>query len=157
MNSKSADYWIKKLNLLPHPEGGFYAETFRANLNVNGGWGNRSALTSIFYLLEKADFSAFHKIKSPELWYFHAGNELYVHEISSTGEYYKHVLNLDNPFVAIAPESWFASEVANQTGYILVSCAVAPGFDFADFEIAKRESLIAQFPNHQQIISRLTR
>ncbi len=154
---KDSAYWIDKLNLKPHPEGGFYAETFRSEMNVDAAWGQRSALTSIFYLLEGDDYSGFHKIKSPELWYFHAGYELRIHEIDLNGELKTHILNADQPFAAIQPESWFASEVANQDGYVLVSCAVGPGFDFADFEMARAEELTALSPNNLDLIHRLSR
>jgi len=154
---KPASYWIQKLNLLPHPEGGFYAETFRADLEVDAGFGKRSALTSIFYLLKAEDFSGFHRIKSPELWYWHAGETLLIHEIDETGTLHTHHLSEENPFAAIAPKSWFASELKNKSAYVLVSCAVAPGFDFADFEMAKAAALIHQFPKHFKILSRLCR
>lgn len=154
---KSASFWIKKLNLLPHPEGGFYAETFRADLEVDSGWGKRSALTSIFYLLEAEDFSGFHRIKSPELWYWHAGETLLIHEIDESGTLKTHKLSAENPFAAIAPKSWFASEVENKKGYVLVSCAVAPGFDFTDFEMAKKDALVQEIPQHSVLLSRLCR
>ena len=154
---KPASYWIKKLNLLPHPEGGFYVETFRADVEVDGGWGKRSALTSIFYLLEGEDFSGFHRIKSPELWYWHAGETLHVHEIDEAGSLTTHMLNSENPFAAIKQKSWFASEVENKNGYVLVSCAVAPGFDFSDFEMAHKENLIEHYPAHKNLIARLAR
>jgi predicted cupin superfamily sugar epimerase len=153
----NAKYWIQKLEMLPHPEGGFYKETFRSKLHVDAGWGQRNALTSIHYLLEGDDYSGFHKIKSPELWYYHGGGTLHIHELTAAGNYRKHVLNAQNPFAAIEPKSWFASEVANQKGFVLVSCAVAPGFDFADFEMAKKENLLVKFPNQVDVIQRLSR
>ena len=154
---KPASFWIKKLNLLPHPEGGFYAETFRADVEVDGGWGKRSAMTSIFYLLEGKDFSGFHRIKSPELWYWHAGEALLIHEIEEAGDLKTHRLSVENPFAAISPKNWFASEVENKKGYVLVSCAVAPGFDFTDFELAKFEQLCTSFPMHLNLLKRLCR
>ena len=154
---KDATYWIEKLDLKPHPEGGFYAEMFRSAMRVQAEWGERSALTSIFYLLEGADYSGFHKIKSPELWYFHAGAELHIHEIDVEGSLVTHALNSENPFVAIKPESWFASEVAGQNGYVLASCAVGPGFDFTDFEMAKANALVNLSPKNTDLIHRLSR
>ncbi len=153
----TAFFWVDKLQMLPHPEGGFYKETFRSDLQVDGGWGVRSALTSIFYLLEGDDFSGFHRIKSSELWYHHAGGILLVHEINPEGILKTHQLSAENPFAAIQPNSWFASEVADKNNFVLVSCAVAPGFDFADFELAKRSEIVQEFPAHAELLARLCR
>jgi predicted cupin superfamily sugar epimerase len=150
-------YWIDKLNMQPHPEGGFYKETFRSHLSINAGWGQRNVLTSIFYLLQGDNFSAFHRIKSDELWYHHAGGTLLIHEINEHGSLTTHCLSATNPFAAIAPGSWFASEVKDKTGFVLVSCAVAPGFDFADFELADASTLSDLFPEHTALIATLTR
>ena len=154
---KPATYWIEKYQMLPHPEGGYYKELFRSELKIDGGWGTRNALTSIFYLLEGNDYSAFHRIKSDELWYYHAGETLLTHEIKASGELIIHTINAENPFAAIAPGSWFASEVKDQKGYVLVSCAVAPGFDFADFELAETSALVKSYPQHDTLINRLKR
>jgi predicted cupin superfamily sugar epimerase len=154
---KTASFWVDKLQMLPHPEGGFYKETFRADLHVDGGWGKRSALTSIFYLLEGEDFSGFHRIKSTELWYHHTGGILLVHEINTEGILKTHQLSAENPFAAIQANSWFASEVASKKDFVLVSCAVAPGFDFIDFELAKREELTLKYPAHKTLFERLCR
>ena len=150
-------FWINKLAMQPHPEGGFYKETFRSGAAVNAGWGERNALTSIFYLLEGSNFSAFHRIKSDELWYHHHGGTLLIHEINQDGGLQAHRLSADNPFAAIAPGSWFASEVEDKESFVLVSCAVAPGFDFSDFELADKAELTALFPANAELISRLTR
>lgn len=150
-------FWLHKLAMQSHPEGGFYKETFRSGTSVDVGWGERNALTSIFYLLDGDNFSAFHRIKSDELWYHHDGGTLLIHEINSDGNLKSHHLSAENPFAAIAPGSWFASEVEGKTNFVLVSCAVAPGFDFADFELAERAQLITSFPAHAALISRLSR
>jgi predicted cupin superfamily sugar epimerase len=150
-------FWISKLAMQPHPEGGFYKETFRSGTSVDAGWGERNALTSIFYLLEGDNFSAFHCIKSDELWYHHDGGVLLIHEINSDGRLMTHRLSAENPFAAIAPGNWFASEVEDKTNFVLVSCAVAPGFDFADFELANKADLTASFPINAELISRLSR
>ena len=155
--NRSATDWVNQLEMQAHPEGGYYKETFRAPLQIDAPWGKKNALTSIFYLLEAGEFSAFHRIKSDELWYYHAGETLLIHEIKPDGDLVTHHLSVANPFVAIAANSWFASEVKDQHGYVLVSCAVAPGFDFADFEMAKRERLIKAFPTYAELITQLTR
>jgi predicted cupin superfamily sugar epimerase len=154
---KNAAFWIDKHQMLPHPEGGFYKETFRSTLKVEAPWGERNALTSIFYLLENDNYSAFHRIKSDELWYYHAGETLLIHEIKPNGDLTTHHLSNENPFVAITANSWFASEVKDQSGYVLVSCSVAPGFDFSDFELANRTHLCSVYPLHKTLINRLSR
>jgi len=82
---------------------------------------------------------------------------LLIHEINEAENLITHKLSEENPFAAIARKSWFASEVENKNGYVLVSCAVAPGFDFADFEMAKGAALIHQFPAYSKVLNRLCR
>jgi len=157
--------WIKELDLQPHPEGGWYKEVYRASETITPAGlpdrfdGPRSFCTSIYFLLAGDHFSAFHRIKSDELWHFYAGDGLTVHIIAADGEYSS--LRLGNQpgetFHGIVPAgSWFAAE-PKAGGYGLVGCTVAPGFDFADFELAERDRLTAEFPQHRERIERLTR
>ena len=159
--------WIEELKLLPHPEGGWYKEVYRASEEIGAAGlperfgGARSFSTSIYFLLAGDNFSAFHRIKSDELWHFYAGDGLTIHVIAPNGE--QEAIKLGNrleageTFQAVVPAgSWFASE-PNDGGYGLVGCTVAPGFDFADFELAERDSLQQQFPEHHEVIERLTR
>lgn len=159
--------WIEELGLDPHPEGGWYKEVYRAAEEINAAGlpdrfgGPRSFSTSIYFLLAGDNFSAFHRIKSDELWHFYAGDGLTIHVITPSGDY--NAIRLGNrpeageTFQAVVPAgSWFASG-AKSGGYGLVGCTVAPGFDFADFELADREELQAQFPQHRELIGRLTR
>jgi hypothetical protein len=160
--------WISRLGLVPHPEGGHYAEIYRSAFEVAPpGEGYTSAVTSIHYLLEGEDFSAFHRIAYPELWYFHEGGSLHIHEINSSGDYRVRSLGRgpgELLSLAIEPGTWFAAEVApasagadSKKDFALVSCAVAPGFRFEIFEMASRMNLQRLFPAHSQIIARLTR
>jgi predicted cupin superfamily sugar epimerase len=153
--------WISRLSLRPHPEGGFFAETYRSGFSVTPpGEGETSAVTSIHYLLEGADFSAFHRIAYPELWYHHDGGGLDIHEIDSSGIYRVRRLGRgpgELLSLAVEPGTWFAAEVVDKTGYALVSCAVAPGFRFEIFEMGKRAELQRLLPRHAEIIARLTR
>lgn len=151
----------------PHPEGGWYKETYRSEGSIPSNAladfnGDRSFSTGIYFLLTKENFSAFHRIKSDEMWHFYAGDGLTVHEIRPDGEYVQHKLGLDlqngeRPQLVIAANSWFASEVKEGGNWCLVGCTVSPGFDFQDFELAERKELIETFPDHEQIIGRLTR
>jgi predicted cupin superfamily sugar epimerase len=108
-------------------------------------------------LLEGENYSAFHRIKSDELWYYHAGDTLLTHEIKANGALATHTISAENPFAAISAGSWFASVVKDQKGYVLVSCAVAPGFDFVDFELADSADLAQAYPTQASLIQRLKR
>lgn len=165
---KSAEYWIKKLDLLTHIEGGAYKETYRAPLLFSKDHlpacysGARPAATGIYFLLQKNQFSALHKIASDEMWHFYDGDPIEIIEIKEDGTLYQHLLGPDleqgQVFQLVIPaNSWFGSRVLGEGEYALVGCTVAPGFDFADFELAKRETLIAAFPLHKNIITELTR
>lgn len=159
--------WVNELGLAPHPEGGWYKEVYRASEEIGVAGlperfdGARSFSTSIYFLLAGDNFSAFHRIKSDELWHFYAGSGVIVHIISPDGELSSIKLG-NNPeagetFQGVVPAGcWFASE-PKHGGYGLVGCTVAPGFDFADFELAEREALQAEFPQHRELIGRLTR
>ncbi len=155
----NAQYWIDHLHMQPHPEGGFYAETYRAEGTIPGL--DRAFSTAIYFLLLEDKFSAFHRIHSDEMWHFYAGNPMEVLVLEENGKLTIHRLG-NNPeakeaFQLVVPaKRWFASRMAEPTGYGLVGCTVAPGFDFRDFEMAKRSELIQQFPQHAQIITELT-
>lgn len=168
MNGSSAETLIRKLDLQRHPEGGWYRETYRATEMIpasalpNRFIGARSFCTAICFLLQKGDVSAFHRIKSDELWHFYSGAGLTVHVFSRQGEYRVLKLGSDlaagESFQAVVPAGcWFGAEISGEGEFSLVGCTVAPGFDFADFEMANRESLMQQFPMHGELIWRLTR
>lgn len=164
----TANALIKQFNLLPHPEGGYYKETYKAteyivkNALPERFRADRFFSTAIYFLLEKGNFSAFHKIKSDECWHFYAGETLLVYVIHSTGNL--EIIRLGNNiemgevFQYVVPANcWFASEPAAHTNFSFVGCTVAPAFNFADFELAKANTLIQQFPQHKNIIQRLCR
>src|SRR5215207_302049 len=89
----TARYYIDHLQLQPHPEGGFYKETYRSAGNIAKGClpkdfvGDRSFSTAIYFLLQQGDYSAFHKIKSDECWHFYEGGTLLIHVLQENGEY----------------------------------------------------------------------
>jgi len=159
---------VSKLQLHPHPEGGFYKETYRSEQLLNKSAlgnefsGDRNYSTGIYFLLTKDNFSAFHRIKQDEMWHFYMGDPLLVHEIDQNGRYTCHELGNDFsanqlPQLVISAGSWFGSSVIKTGDFSLVGCTVAPGFDFDDFELAKRDELTALYPVHQDIIKKLTR
>lgn len=159
--------YINYLGLLPHPEGGYYKESYRSTGTIAApclpGFGSdRSFSTAIYFLLEQGDFSAFHRIKSDECWHFYEGETLLIHVLQQNGEYVCKRMgrNLKEGEVLqfVVPDgAWFASEPAVESSFALVGCTVAPGFDFADFEMAKERSLLQLYPKHEALIKRLCR
>ncbi|WP_316825486.1 cupin domain-containing protein [Pedobacter miscanthi] len=157
-----ASYWVEKLGLQSHPEGGYYKEVYRSadEVTETGSNKKKSAITSIYYLLEKSDFSAFHRISSDEIWYFHKGDALIVHILESDGRLNSVELSEDSSGVfshAVNGGRWFSAELKEKLGFALVSCAVAPGFEFAEFELATKRELCSEFSNYTEIIDRLCR
>jgi predicted cupin superfamily sugar epimerase len=165
--TKDAAYWIQKLELQPHPEGGFYRQTYRADLLLSkdalpGFKGPRPAATAIYFLLDNKNFSAFHRLQSDELWHFYLGASLVVHVIEANGVYFKIQLGSDPEAgevlqAVVKAGCWFASEVRDGESFALVGCTVAPGFDFEDFELANRQELVRSYPEYREVIHRLTR
>jgi uncharacterized protein len=162
---KSAEYWINHLDLQPHPEGGFFKETYRSAGSVMKQAlpefsGARNFSTAIYFLLRTQDRSLFHRIKSDEVWHFYAGSSLTLYVLSSSGfGSYKLGTNIENQEslqVVVPAGSWFGALVNEPNSYTLSGCTVAPGFDFEDFEFGKRELLLREFPQHKQIIEALT-
>jgi predicted cupin superfamily sugar epimerase len=163
----NAKYWIEKLQMEPHPEGGYFRQTYRADLilpqqSLPGFAGARAASTAIYFLLEDRNFSAFHRLKSDEVWHFYAGAALDVHVLDAEGKHAVISLGTDLeaaqlPQAVVRAGCWFGSHVQHWTGWALVGCTVAPGFDFADFELGKREELEKDFPQHREIVRKLTR
>ena len=150
---------IKKLELIPHPEGGFYRETYRSKETCLNN--SRNLKTVIYFLLRSDDISHFHRIKSDEIWYYHAGSPLIVHSIDQNGLYteQKVGINFENneiPQYLVPKNTIFGSSVLEKDTYSLVSCSVSPGFDFNDFELFKRKDLLTKYPQHTDIINRMT-
>ena len=134
---------IEKLGLAPHPEGGYFRETYRSNLILKGTdmhsdmEGERNCCTSIYFLLTSDSFSAFHRIKQDEIWHFYSGSPVEIHMINKDGEYKKIFLGLDLdedifPQFTVMANTWFAANIKEPNSYGLVGCTVSPGFDFRD-------------------------
>jgi predicted cupin superfamily sugar epimerase len=159
---------VERLGLMPHPEGGFFRETYRSATEIPGGslGGSfpeaRPVSTGIYYMLVGDDFSAFHRIKSDELWHHYAGSEAIIHIIGLDGTYRALRVGSDldkgeEPQAVVPAGAWFAAEVADTASYALMGCTVAPGFDYADFEMAERAELLRLCPGRRELIMRLTR
>lgn len=156
---------IDALGLLPHPEGGFFVETFRAKPLPSAlpGRGERSASTAIYFLLRSDDFSALHVVTSDEAWHHYAGDPLELHCFAPDGAHRAVRLGaaLDRgerpQHVVAAGELQAARVVPGPHGYALCGCTVAPGFDFADFRMPPRAELLARLPQHEALVLALTR
>jgi predicted cupin superfamily sugar epimerase len=164
---KTADYYIEKLSLSTHVEGGAFRETYRSEMTIaqehlsSEFKGTRNVSTAIYFLLKQGQFSALHRIASDELWHFYEGNTLHIYEITLEGVLVTHVLGKDlekgESFQCVVRAgSWFGSRCEVPGGFSLVACTVAPGFDFEDFVLADRQVLSEEFPQHQSLIRELT-
>ena len=161
-----ADYWIEKLDLSHHPEGGYYRETYRSKTSYEFRKspvfsGNRAYATAIYYLLTENERSRLHRIKSDEIWFHHTGSSpLTVYLFHDVG--FMSTFTLDHAtgtFQGIVPaNTWFGARLESPSpeAYTLASCVVSPGFDFSDFTLADRNSLTRKFPQYSDIIKDLT-
>ena len=119
--------------------------------------GPRLVSTAIYFLLEGNSFSAFHRLRSDELWHFYAGSPITVHVIEPDGSCSEIQLGGDPDTgevlqAVVKAGRWFASQVRDAKPFALAGCTVAPGFDFADFELGKRAELIKLYPQHRNLI-----
>ena len=166
MNQQDPQYYISKLGLEPHPEGGYFKRTFASQEQITDQEltvhfeGKRMLYTSIYFLLTSNDVSHFHRLQSDELWYYHAGSPLSVHMIDENGEYteYKLGLDLENgevPQVLVPKNTIFGSSVKDRETFSLVGCMVSPGFEYQDFELFTQEELLLKYPEHKEIIVKI--
>ena len=162
----TASEWIQRLALAPHPEGGHYRESYRAAEQVprqalpERFKGGRAFSTAIYFLLAHPDFSAFHRILADELWHFYDGSPVCIHTLDESGTLKTAKLGIAAgavPQVAVPAGCWFAAELERPGTWALAGCTVSPGFDFADFTLARRAALREEFPQHGPLIGRLTR
>lgn len=162
----TAEYYVKHLNMTPHPEGGFFKEIYTSGEEITSSEltvdyeERRKLWTSIYFLLRDGEVSNFHRLKSDEMWYYHSGSPLTIYMILQDGTLVTEQLGLDlekgeKPQVLVPQNVIFGSSM-NHSGYALVGCMVAPGFEFRDFELFKRADLIQQYPDLEEIITKLT-
>jgi predicted cupin superfamily sugar epimerase len=162
-----AKNWIDRLGLLPHPEGGFYRESYRCPHVLKesclpaGYRGDRSLATVIYYLLYGEHFSVWHRLCADEIWFHHAGASMILYGLTPGGELSRQRLGgspeLGESLQILIPAGqWFAAKVALKKSYSLVGCMVTPGFDFADFEHARRAELLRLYPRQRQVIEAMT-
>jgi predicted cupin superfamily sugar epimerase len=155
---------IEQLALVPHPEGGFYRETYRAPLTVPTPRGPRAACTAIYFLLPAGVFSALHRVASDEVWHHYAGDPVDLHIAEGEGASARFSIVLlgpdhargERPQHVVRAGAWQAA-VPRGDRFALCGATVAPGFDFADFELPPRQELLARFPAHAPLVTSLTR
>ncbi len=165
---KKAEYWVDRLGLKKHPEGGFFKEVYRSEETIAHEAlparfsGERVFSTSIFYLLNKNDISHFHRIKQDEIWHFYEGVSMTIHCISPAGIYSalalgRNIQNGESFQRVVRAGCYFAAGINNKESFSLVGCTVAPGFDFEDFELPSQIELIGVFPQHEKLIKAFTK
>jgi predicted cupin superfamily sugar epimerase len=164
----TAKQLIQQFNLQPHPEGGWYKETYKSSEYISQAalpkrfHNERAFSTAIYFLLEQDNFSAFHRIKSDECWHFYAGDPLEIYIIQEHGGIT--IIHLGNQitkgqlFQYVVPANcWFASRPAPKSEFCFMGCTVAPGFDFSDFELADAKIMSNLYSQHNSIIKKLCR
>lgn len=155
---KSAEYYIKNLEMDKHIEGGYFKESF---VSIDEVRNNKKLWSSIYFLLETGEVSNFHRLKSDELWYYHDGEALTIYMITPEGELItsqlgKNIENGELPQVLV-PKGCIFGSAMNNDGYALVGCMVAPAFEYEEFELFERDYLLETYPNHRDVIMKLTR
>jgi len=159
--------WIDELGLVPHPEGGFYRETWRspemlAKGSLPGRFpGPRPLGTSILYLLRAGERSRLHRLRADETWHLYDGGPLHLHLLEPGTGHRRLALGLDvtrgeSPQCLVPHGAWFGAEVGEGATHALAGCTVVPGFAFEDFELGERDALLAAFPAHRALVERLT-
>ncbi|MFB6356049.1 MAG: cupin domain-containing protein [bacterium] len=150
------EHWVEKLELEPHPEGGYYKRTYTSDTKLQSG---RACSSAIIYLLHSGEKSRLHRLGSDEMWHFYGGESLTIHQFCEKERYQRRTLGQkfkqnQTPQVLIPSGNWFGATV--DTGFSLVGCTVTPSFHFDDFELADEDELKKKFPEHKKIIDRLT-
>ncbi len=152
----TTDDFITALKMEAHVEGGYCCELFKSSEQS----GERPLSSSIYYLLKARQVSKFHRLKSDELWFYHYGTSLLIHQIDDAGNLSTERLGLavdrgEQPQRLVPRNHIFGAELAGQDGFCLVSCVVSPGFDYRDFELFSGAELLRLFPQHAAVIRRL--
>jgi uncharacterized protein len=146
------DEVVRRLGLEPHPEGGYYRETFRSPSLLSLPDGRvRVASTAIYYLLPPGTHSAWHQVTSDEVWHHYDGGPLRLYVLGQG----KHRLDPAHPQAVVPAGAWQAAEPDGEA--VLCGCTVAPGFDFADFRMGDLDTLLRLFPDDAGLIRRLAR
>ncbi len=153
--------WVRRLGLAPHPEGGWFRETWRSPERLRAGQmperfrGERSLSTTILYLLGAGERSRFHRLHADETWWHHAGGAVLLHLLGPAGARRLSV-GPESPQATVPHGTWFAAEPEPGAPFALVGCGTCPGFEYEDFELADRAALAAEFPSERELVARFT-
>ena len=167
MHPKAKEY-ISKLQLTPHPEGGYFKEIYRSGEIYKAGclperFGKERAFsTSIYFLLEGKQISTLHRLKSDEIWHFYDGSAIIVYIFDETGrvntKYSGNDIDNNESFQIVIPKGhWFGAELKDKNSFGLIGCTVSPGFDFEDFERGDQNFLLKLYPENSEVIKKLTK
>ncbi len=165
----SARYWIKNLNLVKHPEGGYFKQEYESKDNIivkthiksDKITHVRKLSTSIYYLLEQDQFSSLHRLRSDEIWHFYDGDPLnifiiYPDRSLSIKTLGKNISRNEHIQIVVNAGCWFGAKLIKNNSYCLAGCTMSPGFDFRDFELGNQNKLLKEFPEYEDIIIKLT-
>ncbi len=158
---------VSRLGLEPHPEGGFYVESYRSPRSLSasslpGYGGSRAVSTAIYFLITADSFSALHLVASDEIFHFYGGDPVEMLHLHPDGRVESPRLGMDlvageRPQVVVPSGVWQGARLAHGGSWTLMGATVAPGFDFDDFEMGDRAELVARYPDHRKAIERFTR
>lgn len=156
---------IERLNLLPHPEGGYYRRNWQSQMQATVQDANgkvvhpqRSIGSSILYLLPSHEVCGWHRVACDEMWHFYYGSSLKLHLITKSGEHVEHILGMDLlhkelPQFIIPRQTWFCAEVIAEASFSFCGCTLWPSFSYADFELAELKKLLDDYPRHKELIT----
>ncbi|MFP4690955.1 MAG: cupin domain-containing protein [Bacteroidales bacterium] len=162
----TADYFVERLRMEPHPEGGFYKEIYQSPIAIDniclppGFEGNRKLSSTIYFLLKAGQVSQLHKLRSDEVWFFHYGSPLEMHLVDERGSHVVKRLGLnpekgESPQLPVPADMIFGARPSEKSGFTLVSTMVSPGFEFRDFELFKTEDVCKMFPHLRDTLSEI--
>ena len=163
----TADQLIALLDLKPHPEGGYYIETYRSSETISEEAlpsrykGRRCFGTAIYYLLTAQTFSAMHRVRSDEIFHFYSGDPVEMLQLSPDGSGRVAILGSDvlngmQPQVVVDRGVWQGARLLEGGKFALLGTTVSPGFEFTDYESGHREELVKSYPQFRELIIALT-
>ena len=150
----------EKYEMLPHPEGGFFKETYRSEDRINASYGERVCATAIYFLITPGSVSRLHRIRADEVWHFYLGGPMTVVELkdgaAKSTTLGQDILNGQLVQYTVKAGTWFGSFPNEGSQFSFVGCTVSPGFEFEDFELGSRVKLLEEFPGAKDLVTKLT-
>ncbi len=162
MPATTAEEIIRLLDLQPHPvEGGFFRETYRSHSSMTAHGGERSVSTAIYYLLKPGHVSELHVLPGDEVFHFYLGESVRMLQLSPDGRGREVILGSqieagEVPQLVVPGGVWQGTKLVGNTGFALLGCTVAPGFDYVDYHSASRAELTAKWHAFADRIAELT-